>query len=102
MPKLNGKTYAYTKKGKEKYKKALIKSKKREDGDILYGSKNVRVQRIVHDSDDATQVYRNVRIKNPFKKIRIYMKEKQKNIQIKKVASLGKAHIQKLEKNQVG
>ena len=28
MPKLNGKTYAYTKKGKEKYKKALAKKKK--------------------------------------------------------------------------
>lgn len=68
MPKLNGKTYAYTKKGKKRYKEALMKSKKREDGDILYGSKNVRVQRIVHDSDDATQVYRDVRIKNPFKK----------------------------------
>ena len=29
MPKLNGKSYAYTKKGKEAYKKALAKSKKK-------------------------------------------------------------------------
>tara|TARA_R110000744_G_scaffold380512_1_gene501587 strand:+ start:12348 stop:12662 length:315 start_codon:yes stop_codon:yes gene_type:complete len=28
MPKLNGKSYAYTKKGKEAYKEALIKKKK--------------------------------------------------------------------------
>jgi hypothetical protein len=31
MPKLKGKTYAYTKKGKEAYKKALMKKKKRTD-----------------------------------------------------------------------
>lgn len=31
MPKLKGKTYAYTKKGKEAYKKALMKKKKRKD-----------------------------------------------------------------------
>jgi len=29
MPKLNGKTYAYTKKGKKKYKEALAKSNKK-------------------------------------------------------------------------
>ena len=31
MPKLKGKTYAYTKKGKEAYRKALMKKKKRKD-----------------------------------------------------------------------
>ena len=31
MPKLKGKTYAYTKKGKEAYRKALMKNKKRKD-----------------------------------------------------------------------
>jgi len=68
MPKLNGKTYAYTKKGKEKYKKALMKSKKREDGDMLINKPNVKATRIVHDSDKVTQVRRSLRIKNPFKK----------------------------------
>jgi hypothetical protein len=33
MPKLNGKKYAYTKKGKEAYKKALMKKKKLKKAD---------------------------------------------------------------------
>mgnify|MGYP003139422247 CR=1 FL=1 len=61
-------------KSKEKYKKALMKSKKRgdyiyyEDGDMLINKPNVRATRIVHDSDKVTQVRRALRIKNPFKK----------------------------------
>lgn len=35
MPKLKGKTYAYTKKGKEAYRKALMKKKKRKDAPAL-------------------------------------------------------------------
>ena len=67
------KKYSYTKKGKEAYKKALAKKKKRQDGDMLYDTKNARVRRIVHDSDDVTEVFRSVRIKKPFKKNKIYI-----------------------------
>lgn len=35
MPKLKGKKYAYTKKGKEAYRKALMKTKKRKDAPAL-------------------------------------------------------------------
>lgn len=94
MPKLNGKTYAYTKKGKEKYKKALakkIKDKRKGkeqsvDVDIRKSKKgNVELHRVAIDADDITNVSRGVYIKNPFKKDKnLYTRETSKTYNKKK------------------
>ena len=67
---------------KNPYKEALKKKKKkRQDRDVRYFGKNTRADRIAYDSDNVTQVYRNVRIENPFKKNKIlYERETKKHL----------------------